>query len=79
MSSSDISLLGKIKKKIPVFRVNRPYLNLLVNPRKYQDFRKNLILCILKGVFSRKKYVYLPYLNFSDPLTDTHLFIIWPY
>ena len=26
-----------------------------------------------------KKYVCLPYLKFSDPLPETHLFFIWPY
>ena len=38
-------------KEIPVFRVVRPYLNLLVKPRIF-FFRfsgKNIILCILKG------------------------------
>ena len=40
-----------------------------------------MILCI-KLYFSQKiilkRYVYLPYLNFSDPLPETHLFFIWP-
>ena len=37
-------------KKIPVFRVTRPFLNLLVKLRKnVQVFSKNTILCILKG------------------------------
>ena len=48
---------------------------------------KNIILCILKGkipfkmhkiiFFFRKneeKNVYLPYLKFSDPLSETHFF-----
>ena len=65
-------------KKIPVFRVTRPYLYLL-----FRFSWKNIILCILKGetpfkmhkiIFSRKKYVCLPYLKFSDPLPETHFF-----
>ena len=38
-------------KKIPVFRVTQPYLNLLVKPRIIFRFsgEKNIILCILKG------------------------------
>ena len=30
-------------------------------------------------IFWRKIYVCLPYLKFSDPLPETHLFFIWPY
>ena len=68
-------------KKIPVFRVARPYLV------KHQFFfrfsGKNIILCILKGkclskciklyffFFKKKKYLCLPYLNFSDLLPET--------
>ena len=26
-------------------------------------------------IFARKKYVCLPYLNFSDPLLETHFFL----
>ena len=38
-------------QKIPVFRATRPYLNLLVKPRPFHVFwRKNIILCILKGI-----------------------------
>ena len=37
-------------KKLPVFRVNGPYLNLLVKPIIFFRFsEKNIILCILKG------------------------------
>ena len=37
-------------KKIPVFRVTGPYLNLLMKPRLFFRFSgKNIILCILKG------------------------------
>ena len=42
-------ILGQIKK-IPVFRVTRTYLNLLVKPRIFFRFSgKNIILYILKG------------------------------
>ena len=41
-----VCILGKIK--IPVLWVNRPYLNLLVKPRFFRFFGKNIILCILK-------------------------------
>ena len=42
--------LGQIKK-IPAFRVTRPYLNLLVKPRIFFRFSgKNMILSILKGI-----------------------------
>ena len=70
-------------KKIPVFKVTRLYLNLLV---KIYDFfssflEKYIILCILKGemTFKMHKIIYffqvcLPYLNFSDPLSETYLF-----
>ena len=38
-------------KKILVFRVTQPYLNLLVKPRIVFMFSgKNIILCILKGI-----------------------------
>ena len=69
--------------------VTRPYLNLLVKPRIYFRFsgKKNIILCILKGkiaIFFQKKkinekIVCLPYLKFSDPLPETHLFFFWPH
>ena len=38
-------------------------------------FKMHKIICIFPG----KKNVYLPYLKFSDPLPETHLFFIWPY
>ena len=80
-------------KKIPVFRVIWPYLNLLVNLDFFRFSGKKIILCILKGkmpfkihkiiYFSSekkiiKKYVCLPYLKCSDLLSKTHLFFIWP-
>ena len=77
-------------KKIPVFRITRPYLNLLVKPRFFSGFLEtNIILCILKGkiiyIFQKKKLtekknnVCVPYLKFSDRLPRTHLFLfIWP-
>ena len=84
-----IGELGQIKK-IHVFRVTRPYLNILVKPRIFFRFSgKNIISCILKGempfkmhkmIFflenknDLKKYVCLPYLKFSDPLPETHFF-----
>ena len=37
--------VGPNKKKISVFRVTRPYLNLLVN----LEFFSGFLLCILKG------------------------------
>ena len=36
-------------KKIPMFRVFRPYLDLLVKPRISGFLEKNIILYILKG------------------------------
>ena len=48
-------------KNIPVFRVTRPYLNLLVKPRIFSGFSgKNIILCILKGEmpFKMHKIIY---------------------
>ena len=41
--------------KILLFRVTRPYLNLLVKPRIFFKFSgKNIILCILKGEMPSK-------------------------
>ena len=73
-----------------MFRVTRPYLNLLLKPGIFFRFSgKNKILCILKGgmpfkmheiiFFPEKKiikknYVCLPYLKFSDLLPETHFF-----
>ena len=50
-------------KKIPVFRVTGPELNLLVKPRFF--FRlsgKNIILCILKGKkpFKMHQIIFFP-------------------
>ena len=56
-----LSLLFRQKKKIPVFRVTQPYLNLLMIPRIFfqvfwekkfahrHTLEKKNILCILKG------------------------------
>ena len=78
----------KAKQKIPVFKETRPYLNLL-NFDFF--FKKNKILCILKGkmlfkmhkiilLFQIKKikYVCLPYLKFPDPLPKHTYYFIWP-
>ena len=77
-------------KKITVFRVTRPYLNLLVKPRIIFRFSgknklyafwkaKCLSKCVKLYFFSRKKlkqkYVCLPYLNFSDRLPTTLFFV----
>ena len=76
-------------KKIPVFRVTGPELNLLVKPRfffqvvweKYYFMhfeRQKAFQNASNNIFSRKKIikknVRLLYLNFSDPLPETHLF-----
>ena len=53
---------GQIKK-IPVFRVIRPYPNLLVQPRFFSTFlEKNIILCILKGEmpFKMHRIIFFP-------------------
>ena len=78
---------GPNKKKIPMSRVTRPYLNLLVKPKisfRFSEKKKNIILCILKGemAFNVHNYIFipdiffknvcLPYLKFSDPLPETH-------
>ena len=45
-----ITTLFRPNKKIPVFRLTLPNLNLLVKPRIFSGFLvKNIILCILKG------------------------------
>ena len=50
LSGGLATILIRSNKKIPVFRVTRPYLNLLVKPRILLRFSgKNRILCILKG------------------------------
>ena len=84
-------ILGQIK--IPVFRVTRPYLNLLVKNRIYYRFSgKIIILCVLKGKMpfkmhkniyffpekKVKKYVCLSYLKCSHPSPETHFLFIWP-
>ena len=51
-----MNCVGQIKK-ISVFRVTRPYLNLLVKPRLFSDFlKKKKIICILKGEMPFKMY-----------------------
>ena len=51
-------------EKIPVFRVTRLYLNLLVKPSGgfFRIFGKNIILCILKGEmpFILHKTIFFP-------------------
>ena len=50
-------------KKIPVFRITRNYLNLLVKPRFFFRFSgKNIILCFLKGKMPYKmhKIIFFP-------------------
>ena len=88
-----ILIVIKQNKKIPVFRVTRPYLNLLVKPRIFFRFSgKNRILCILKGkmpfkmlkivFYSRKKdkKMCVPTLpKIFRPVTPNKLiFFIWP-
>ena len=75
------------KQKILVIRVTWPYLNLLVKPRIFFRFSgKKIILCILKGDMPLKmhkktpeKNVCLPYLKFSDPLPETHLYFYFAF
>ena len=75
------SLLIYYGKSIPMFRIIQPYLNLLVKPRFFLVFWKNIILCILKGVmlfkmhkiiFFQKKICVPTNLKFSDSLPETH-------
>ena len=79
-------LLHRPNKKIPVFKVTWSYLNLLVKPRinfrfsgekKIQFYAFWKAKCLSKCIklyFFQKKNVCLPYLKFSDPLPETHLF-----
>ena len=46
--------------KIHVFRVIRPYLNLLVKTIIFQVSEKNIILCILKGEIFAFNYIVFP-------------------
>ena len=60
-----IFLSGQIKK-IPVFRINQPYLNLLVKQGIFSGFlEKNIILCISKGIlpFKMHKILFFPEKN----------------
>ena len=58
-------------KKIPVFRVTRPYLNILVKPIFFQVFwEKNILLCILKGEMPFKMHkLYFSRLFFPEKKT----------
>ena len=65
-----------------MFRVNGPYLNLLVKPRifsaflqkyNFMHFGRHKIVFFPKNN-NTKNYVCLPYLKFSDPLPEKHLF-----
>ena len=53
----DLHIIGT-NKKVPVFRVTRLYLNLLVKPRIFSPIYlgKNIILCILKSFSSFKMH-----------------------
>ena len=52
-------------KKIPEFRVTRPYLNLLMTPRIFSGFlEKKIILCILKGLSKYIKLYFFPEKNY---------------
>ena len=79
VTSTDVVV--RPKKKLPVFRVTRPYLNFRAKTRIFFRFPgKKYDLCILKDerpfklhkiIFFQKKkylkkYVFLPYLKFSD-------------
>ena len=71
----------RTNKNTPVFRVARPYLNLLVKPRIFFRFSgKKIILCILKGkmLFKMHKIIFFPIIcvtlqKISDLLHETHL------
>ena len=58
---------------MPMFRVTRPYLNLLVKPRIFIKFLQK---AWNNTFFPEKKNVCLPYtyLKFSDLLPETYLF-----
>ena len=83
--------LGQIK--IPLFKVTRPYINLLVKPRSFSGllkkcnfmhFERQMPLKMHIFFFPekkiKKKYVCLPYLKCSGLLPETHLFFFnWLY
>ena len=52
-----LQIIRPNKKKIPVFRVTRPYLNLLVKPRLFSGFLERIPLskCIKLYFFPEKK------------------------
>ena len=82
--------MPRANKIIPVFKVTRPYLNLLVKHRIFFRFsgKKVSFYAFWKAIWpfkmhkmilysrknNQKKYVCLLYLKFSDPLPETHLF-----
>ena len=81
--------LGQIKK-IPVFRVTRPYLNWLVKPIIFfAGYWKNIILCILKGktffkmhkilfFFPENKKIYVPTIpKIFRPITRNTLIFLF--
>ena len=71
-------------KKIPVFRVTQPYLNLLVKPRicfRFSEKKNNFMHFESQNAFQNafsgkinKKNICLPYHKFSGPLPETCLF-----
>ena len=73
---------GHKAKNITVFRVTRPYLNLLMKPWIFFRFSgENIILCILKGEmpFKMHKKVYVPTLPkiFRPATGNTHFFYLF--
>ena len=79
------ALLGQIE--IPLFRVTRPYLNLLVEPRTFFRFSGKIynempfkmykiIYFFLERKATKNVCAYLP--KIPVPLPETHLFFIWP-
>ena len=72
---NDQTVLMWPNKNIPVFRVTRPYLNLLVKPRFFQAFwKKIIILCILKGIPEKKNVPTLPKI-FRPVTRNAHIFL----
>ena len=80
--------LGSIRpnKKRPVFKVTRPYLNLLVKPRFFRFSGKNIILCILKGempfkmhkiIFFSRTLIFFIGLISSNLSNDLFVCLIW--
>ena len=71
--------LGQIKKN--VFRVTRPYLNLLVKPRFFFGFleKKYIILCILKGEMPEMPFKMLKIIYIFSRKKNNIFFFNWPY